>query len=189
MNGSTTMTVVPVLQSITITPFSLTTIVGGTQQFTAIGHYSDTSTQDITTSVTWSSSAIGVATIGSTTGLATTVAAGVTTITATLNSVSGSVLFTLPASGSNSPRFSYVANESLSSSDDTIGMYTVDSVTGQLRLRSYSYNVAGTSPFALPMDPAGNLLYVANFGTINISGYAIARNTVTLTSVPNSPFP
>src|SRR5260370_1828368 len=105
------MAVVSVLQSITITPFNPTKIVGGTQQFTAIGHYSDTSTQDITTSVTWSSSAIGVATIGSTTGLATTVAAGVTTITATLNSVSVTVLFTLPASARNSPRFPHAAPE------------------------------------------------------------------------------
>ncbi|HTD21986.1 MAG TPA: Ig-like domain-containing protein [Terriglobales bacterium] len=188
VNGSTTMTVVPVLQSITITPFNLTKIVGGTQQFTAVGHYSDNSTQDITTSVTWSSSATGVATIGSTTGLATTVAAGATTITATLNSVSNSVSFTLAASGSNSPRFAYVANESLSSSDDTIAIYTVDSVTGQLRLRSYFYNGVGTSPFALAVDPAGKFLYVANFGPHTISGYAIDNNTGALSPVPNSPF-
>src|SRR5260370_2727054 len=96
MNGSTTMTVVPVLQSITITPFNLTKIVGGTQQFTAIGHYSDNSTQDITTSVTWSSSATGVATIGSTTGLATTIAAGVPTITPTFSNASRRVVFILP---------------------------------------------------------------------------------------------
>jgi uncharacterized protein YjdB len=67
----------------------------GTNQVISIiatGHYSDGSTKDITTECTWSSSDPSVATIVSTTGVATGQAIGadtVVTITATLGLVSG----------------------------------------------------------------------------------------------------
>ena len=78
----------PTLSSIAITPASPTVSTGATQQFTAMGTYSDGSTQDITTQVTWSSSNPSVVTIG-TSGLATTVVSGNTTITASQSGVSG----------------------------------------------------------------------------------------------------
>lgn len=84
--GSTTLT------SIAVTPATPSVFIGGTRQFTATGTYSDSTTADITTSVTWSSSNAAVATIGST-GLATGVAVGTTTITATLG-VSGTTTLT-----------------------------------------------------------------------------------------------
>ena len=59
--------------------------VSTSQQFAAIGIYTDNSTQDLTTQVTWSSSQTGVATISNaigSEGLASPVAAGATTITA-----------------------------------------------------------------------------------------------------------
>src|SRR5262249_59145559 len=59
------------------------------QQFTATGKYSDGSTQNITSQVTWASSNTTAATINAS-GLATGVAAGSTTISATLGAVSGS---------------------------------------------------------------------------------------------------
>jgi Bacterial Ig-like domain (group 2) len=81
----------PSLMMITVTPnpavISLAT--GSTQQFTAIGTYSDDSTYDITSTATWSTSDATVATISNTTGsqgLATAVTstAGMTnTISAT----------------------------------------------------------------------------------------------------------
>jgi hypothetical protein len=77
------------LISIAVTPASPTVLVGTTQQFTATGTYQDTSTQDLTSVVTWASSATGNATIDSA-GLATGVAEGSTTISATLGSISGS---------------------------------------------------------------------------------------------------
>jgi hypothetical protein len=78
----------PTLSSIAVTPASPTVSTGATQQFTAMGTYSDGSTQDITTQVTWSSSNPSVVTIG-TSGLATTVVSGNTTITASQSGVSG----------------------------------------------------------------------------------------------------
>jgi hypothetical protein len=85
--GGTTLTVTPaVLVSLAVTPANAMIVDGTTQQFTATGTYTDNSTQDLTTAVTWSSSATGVATISNAAGsqgLASSAAAGVTTITAT----------------------------------------------------------------------------------------------------------
>ena len=50
------------LVSIAVTPMNPSIVIGTTAQFTATGTYSDNSTRDLTTSVTWSSSAKSVAT-------------------------------------------------------------------------------------------------------------------------------
>ncbi|MBA3947942.1 MAG: Ig-like domain-containing protein, partial [Herpetosiphonaceae bacterium] len=97
VSGNTTLTVSPlVLTSITVTPANPSIVKGTTQQFTATGTFSDGSTQDLTGSVQWSSSSIGVATISSS-GLATAVNTGSTTITATSGSVSGSTTLEVTA--------------------------------------------------------------------------------------------
>jgi hypothetical protein len=70
------------LVSIVVTPANLSLAAGYRQQFTATGHFANGSTQNLTTSVTWSSSAPGVATINEA-GLARSVSPGSTTITAT----------------------------------------------------------------------------------------------------------
>lgn len=77
------------LLTITVTPSNTRTTVGGTVQYTATGNYSDGSTQNLTSSVTWLSSSPANATI-SVGGLATGVSRGLTTISAVLGLVSGS---------------------------------------------------------------------------------------------------
>lgn len=88
--GTTTATLV----SIAVTPANPSKAVGTTQQFTATGTYSDSSTQNITASVTWSPSSTGVATVNSS-GLATAIAAGSTTITATSGIIFGNTTLTV----------------------------------------------------------------------------------------------
>jgi hypothetical protein len=78
------------LLTVSVAPRSPSIAVGGKTQFSAIGYYSDGTTQDLTSTATWVSTATSVATIA-TTGVATAVAAGTTTITATSGSISGSV--------------------------------------------------------------------------------------------------
>lgn len=96
ISGTTTLTVTTAaLVSIAVTPANPTIAIGTAQQFTATGNLSDSTTQDLTTSVTWSSSISRVATIN-TTGLATPLAAGISTITATSGSISGSTTLTVP---------------------------------------------------------------------------------------------
>jgi trimeric autotransporter adhesin len=81
------------LLSIAITPATASVVAGGTQQYTATGTFKKpdgtTGTSDVTTLVTWSATPATVATIDNTTniGLATGVAAGAATITASLNGI------------------------------------------------------------------------------------------------------
>ena len=88
-----TVTVAPV-NSVTVTPSTATKQIAETQQFTA--ELKDASNNVLTgRTVTWSSSNTGVATIDAGTGLATAVAAGTTTITATSEGVSGTATLTV----------------------------------------------------------------------------------------------
>ena len=88
----------PVLSSIALTPAGSSIPTGVQRQIVALGTYNDGSSRDLTTSVTWSSSALSVATISNSAGsqgLATGVNVGVTTITATSGSVSSSTSLTV----------------------------------------------------------------------------------------------
>ena len=85
------------LVSIAVTPASPNVPKGLTQQFKAMGSFSDTSTADITSSVGWASSVPTIATIGASTGLAQTVAVGSTMITASSGSVSASSTLSVTA--------------------------------------------------------------------------------------------
>lgn len=53
----------PILTSINITPTAPSLSMGQTQQFTAIGYYSDSSSQNITSQVTWNSGNVGAGSI------------------------------------------------------------------------------------------------------------------------------
>ena len=82
------------LVSISVTPTNPVLAQGTSQQFTATGMFSDNSTQDLTSSTTWSSANSGTAGITAS-GLATAVAGGTTTITAKYNGISGSTDLTV----------------------------------------------------------------------------------------------
>jgi len=105
--GSITITAPTVtLTSIAITPANPSVTVGGTQQFTATGTYSDNSTQNLTSTAAWTSSATNVATISNTAGtqgLATAASLGVTTITATVGLTPGSTNLAVTGTGSFVP--------------------------------------------------------------------------------------
>ncbi len=97
IKGTTVLTVTaapgPVLVSITITPVTPSLTIGTQVQFTATGYYSDGSTQNLTVTANWSSSAPGVATINPA-GLATGVDSGQTTIEAAVGSINGTTVLT-----------------------------------------------------------------------------------------------
>jgi hypothetical protein len=84
----------PTLTSIAVTPANPAIATGGTQQFTATGTYSDNSMQNLTNQVTWASSAASVATINSS-GIATGVSGGSSTISAAQGQVSGGTTLTV----------------------------------------------------------------------------------------------
>src|SRR5207253_5283155 len=79
-----------------VTPANPSITKGATQQFTATGTYSDSTTQNLTALVTWNSATPTVATITAG-GLATGVGVGTSVIGATLGTVSGSTTLTVTA--------------------------------------------------------------------------------------------
>ena len=87
----------PLLTSITVSPANSTIDTGQTQQFTAMGTFSDGSSRDLTNLVTWSSSNTTVATISSS-GLALGHGQGSSMISATFNTADG------PVTGATSAR-------------------------------------------------------------------------------------
>lgn len=72
----------------TVTVTGAAPAVGATAQYSAVANLSNGSTEDVTTSATWTSSNPGVATVSST-GLVTAIAQGNVSISATFDSVTG----------------------------------------------------------------------------------------------------
>jgi hypothetical protein len=86
------------LVSIDVSPAVASITSGATQQLAATGHYTDNSTQDLTTQVTWISTDVAIATVSNVdgfNGLATGVGAGTTSVTANKNGLSGSAALTV----------------------------------------------------------------------------------------------
>ncbi|MGC1660568.1 MAG: LamG-like jellyroll fold domain-containing protein, partial [Candidatus Acidiferrales bacterium] len=86
-SGSEGVPPAPTLVSIAVTPVGPSITQGSAEQFSATGTFSDSSTQNLTATAVWTSSNTAVATIGTSTGLATGVAAGTTQINATFGGV------------------------------------------------------------------------------------------------------
>jgi trimeric autotransporter adhesin len=155
VSGSTSVTVTSVvLTGITVGAPSASLATGATEQLSATGVFSDASTQDLTTQVSWQSSDPTVASVSGS-GLLTAVKAGSATITATKNSVSGNanVTVTAPALttiniGVPSPTLASGATEQLTAT----GVYsdsTTTSLTSQVAWQSSDPTVAAVSATGL----------------------------------------
>src|SRR6185369_5763764 len=137
---------------------------GAVQQFTATGTFSDNSTQDLTTVVTWSSSDLAKAAISNaagTNGQATALGAGTASITATSGSVSGSSTLTVTAAVPRAGTFAAVDSQA----NPTLGLrLNVVSnpagngfdVTGVAASTSgFTWDLAGTMTFAGALNATG----------------------------------
>lgn len=100
-SGTTLLTVTPaVLSAIQVTPTAPSIAKGTTQQFAATAVFSDSTTQDITPSATWTSSSPAVATVSDAAGskgLAQAAGEGVSTIAAAFDGMTGSTTLTVSA--------------------------------------------------------------------------------------------
>ncbi len=167
VSGSAGLTVTPAaLVSIAVTPANPTIADRTTQQFTATGTYTDNSIQNLTASVTWTSSATAIASISNASGsngLATAVGVGSTSISAALGGVT-SPSATLTASAAT--EYAYVSNQS----DNTVSQYTIG-IGGALS--AIGTAAAGNEPNAFGIDPSGLYLYVANWSDNTLSQYTI----------------
>ncbi len=120
VTGTTVLTAPP-LVSIAVTPANPSAYAGNTVQLTATGTYQGGGAQNITTQVTWSSDNTGAATINGA-GLATAIAVGNATISASMNSISGHTTFTVPLT----PPAGLALHYTLDTSDDA-GSVALDS--------------------------------------------------------------
>jgi uncharacterized protein YjdB len=84
--GAATILAPSTLESLTVTPENPSIAVGSTQAFKATGHYTDGSTNDDTKNVSWTSTAVDVATIDAN-GIASALKPGTTTIGANSGSI------------------------------------------------------------------------------------------------------
>ena len=171
------LTVVPVatLTSIAITPADGAIRVNGTVPMTATGNYSDGSTVNLTTVVSWVSSAPQNATIIADTGVATGVSYGTTTISASYAAVEGATSLT-------TTEFAYVAN----SGNSTVSYCRVDATSGALSSCQSTGSGFVHSQAAAINPQTKNTLYVANNSflqgvsacTINGDGSLVDCNSI-----------
>ena len=180
------------LVSIAITPANAALLLGTLQQFTATGTYSDDSSQDITGSVTWSSSDTSVASIAGG-GLATALTLGSVTISATSGSVTGSTTVNVQSAVLSSITVRPVKKKIApftSQQFQAIGTYTDGSthnVTGQVSWTSSNTAVAtiGGSGRAKALTP-GSTTITATLGSISGSSTLDVSNA-TIVSISVTP--
>lgn len=171
----------PQLVSISVTPAANSIIFGSNQQFTATGTYSDNSTQDITASVSWTSTGAVTEQIN-TTGLVTATTVGTTTITATSGTVSKSTSLTVTAA----PQLISIAvtPTAVSISTGTTQQYSAVGTYADNSTHDISTSVTWTSTGAVtePISSSG-LATATTVGITTISAHSgnIVSNAATLT--------
>ena len=190
ITGSTTLTVnappVP-LTSITVSPAAPSIALGLSQQFSAKGTYGDGSTKDLSAAATWSSSPTGIATLSSS-GLASSIIQGATTVSATFAGVIGSATLTVGPPQligiTVSPAFASVAKGS-SQPFTATGTYTDDStqnlssaVTWRISNPYVAQGSGGSTAFAATAQLNGVAIVSANTGNFTASA------KLAVTSVP-----
>jgi hypothetical protein len=193
-----------VLKSLDVTPKATSIPNGTTQQFAATGTYSDDSTRDLTNDVTWASSSTTVATISNADGnqgLASSVAPGTTTVTATSGTGTSAI------SGSTTLSVTAATLQSITVTPDSgtvplgyfrqykaTGSYadgTTKDITEDVSWTTFDDKVATVSNAAgakgrVAAVAVGSTTVVANMAGINASAAAVVTN-VTLSSIAVTP--
>jgi phospholipase C len=204
VNGFTSLTVInppPALVSISVSPSSSSVAVGFSQQFTALGTFSDGSTHDITSLVQWTSSAPTVATIGNTSGsygLAIGDSAGGSTITASSGSVLGNASLTvtnavlasvtvnppgsvIPPGGSS--QFTATGNFSDGTTSDLTGSVIWSSSSPAVATIS---NTPGSQGLATSTGIGGTRISAAYNSLLDSTTLTVQDQLVSITVVPNN---
>jgi hypothetical protein len=179
VTGTTTLNVSPaVLQSIWISPASPSTLEGTTDQLTASGTYSDGSTQNLTSLVSWTSGSPSVATV-SPKGLASGITPGASSITASYQGVTGKY--------------------SLAVTPPPVTLTGVDPIIKRQKVTAIVLNFSSGLDPSLAVDRGLYRLVSAGRGgsftardakviKVRNAGYLAASAPVTVTLVPSAPF-
>jgi streptogramin lyase len=210
ITGSTAMTVISTasLKSIQVTPVTPSILLGAFQQFLATGINFNGTPQNLTASVTWASSSTAVATISNTAGSngkASSVAAGETTITAALGSLTGSTILTITAPIQNPLAYTTPVVAALpasiaidSSGNVWVTNYGFNSVIMLPTALTSSggvvpspiptpstYSIISESPFGIAIDYVGDI-WTANYDSGNVT-VLNPNEPPNSTGCPNSP--
>ena len=195
--GSTTLTVNPVaLVSIAVTPGTASVAPNGTQQYTATGTYANGTTQNITSSVTWSASPEASITSA---GIATGIKPGATaTIMASLGSAApGTATLTItnplvsvavtPATKSIAATFTqpFTATGTYADGSTSIITPTVTWASSNTSVATVS-NSPGTQGLATGVAP-GNAMITATLGSITSPPATLTVTNATLKSIAVTP--
>lgn len=174
------------LHSIAVTPANPSIPKGLTSQCTATGTYSDGTTADITTQVTWTSAAPATANVGLATGIVTGVAIGATTITASKSGITSPVANITVTSAtllgiSITPQTSSLPKGAAVTFTAT-GSYS-DSSTGNI---SGSAIWTSSNTAVATLSPSGiATALLAGSTSVNASLNGITSNIAILTVTPN----
>jgi uncharacterized protein YjdB len=191
--GSMTLTVAAAtLKSIAVTPANPTVTKNTTQQFTASGTFSDGSTQNLTSSVTWSSLTPSVATV-SPAGLASAIAVGSSTIQAASGSVTASTMLTVTGATLSSiavtPANPSIA-KGLTDQFTATGKYsdgTTQNITSSVTWSSLTTSIATISSTGLAKGVGvGSSTIQATSGSIT-GATVLAVSAASLTSIAVTP--
>lgn len=153
--------------SFTISPLNASILPTGTQQFSASGIFGDGSTRDITSTATWTSSNPAVATIDAN-GLATAVALGSTTITATDSGMKQSTTLT-------------VSNKVVSSLTIAPSNPTVVSGGTQTFTATATYSDSSTNTVSATWTSSNTAVATINSSTGVATGVTTGTATITAT--------
>lgn len=186
----------PLAVSLSVSPTTQSVSTGQTAQFTATGVFGHgnnhpSSSQDLTDSVTWTSSAPGVATINAS-GVATGVSAGTTTITASTNGFTGvvsataSLTVTGSSGGGGTPSsIAIIPNTQLVTTvGDTAQFQAIETTATGATVDATNLVTWGSSSQSIATIGASTGLATAvSFGTVTITAtYTTGGNTLTNTA-------
>ncbi len=180
------------LSSITVTPAAFSVASGQSKQLSALGVYSDGTSQDVTTQATWNSSAVA-ATVSSS-GMVTGASQGTSTISATIGSKSGSSLATVSAAllqtiGVTPATASIATGQTQAFAAN--GMFSDGSqtdITNSVSWSSNATNFATVDPTGLAAGvSAGAATISANSGTATPGTAALTVTPAVLTEIDISP--
>jgi uncharacterized protein YjdB len=174
------------LVSVAVTPATASVNIGATQQYLAIATYTDGSSRDVTTGAAWTSTAPAVATVNATSGLATGVTAGTSSIAAAFSGKSGSATLTVnPATLQT--MFLLPANASIVAGTTqqyvAMGTFSNNTTRDITALTTFS----SATPAVASIDATTGLATGVAVGTTVItgkSGAISATTNLTVTAVP-----
>jgi hypothetical protein len=197
-SGALAPALVTTVTGVAVSPGTASIAVGATQQFTATATYSDGSTADVTSTATWTTSNTADATVDSS-GMSTGAAAGSSTITAALRSVSGTAALSVtaatktiaaisvtPATASIAARATEQFTATATYSDSSTANVTT---TATWNSSNIAVATASSSGLATGASAGSSTITASLSGVSGTAALSVTAATKTITAIAVSPNP